>query len=238
MVMETLIAGAARLGVQLTAEQAAQFETYYRELVDWNQRFNLTRITGYEEAQVKHFLDSLTVCLAWPSTPAVRFVDIGSGAGLPGIPLKIVYPDAEALLLEATTKKTVFLKHVVGVLGLSGVEVHAGRAEDVARDPAYRERFDLALARAVASLPALVEMGLPFCAVGGRFVAQKKGDITAEVAQSLKAARLMGGRVVKSHPVDLPELADGRYLIIYEKTARTPGAYPRRPGLPASKPLL
>ena len=182
--MEKLKSGAQKLGLHLSQQQLELFEMYYRELVDWNRKINLTRITGYEEVQLKHFLDSLTVTLATKPLAggeSLSVIDVGTGAGLPGIPLKILLPDIRIVLLEATAKKTKFLHHVVATLGLNDVEIVVGRAEEVAHNARYRERFDLVLSRAVASLSTLVELTLPFCAVGGSFVAQKKGNIEQEV---------------------------------------------------------
>src|SRR3972149_8124268 len=204
--MEKLKSGAAGLGIHLTEQQLEKFETYYRELAAWNEIINLTSITGYEDVQVKHFLDSLTVTAALPpDAPGknLSVIDIGTGAGLPGIPLKIVLPGVRLVLLEATVQKTKFLQHLLAQLDLADVEVVTGRAEEVARDNRYRERFDLALSRAVAALPALSELALPFCAIGGAFVAQKKGDISLELARARKAIELLGGRLREIMPVSL-----------------------------------
>jgi len=239
--MEKLKAGARELGLELTPAQLEQFDSYYKELIDWNGRVNLTAITEYEEIQLKHFLDSLTIILAWPPQATqkdLRIIDVGTGAGLPGIPLKIAFPAIELVLLEATAKKADFLSHIVQKLGLDGVEVVAGRAEDVAHQPHYREKFDLALSRAVAALPALVELTLPFCAVGGSFIAQKKGAINEEIDRAGRAISLLGGSLREVRRVDLPPLPNERYLVIIDKLSPTPEKYPRRPGLPAKRPLL
>ena len=195
-------------------------------------------ITDHSEVQLKHFLDALTVTLVWPAKPNPRVIDIGTGAGIPGIPLKILRPEIMLVLLEATAKKTVFLKHIVDTLEVSGVEIMAGRAEDLAHDARYRERCDLALARAVASLPALVELTLPFCAIGGRFISQKKGNVDEEINQSLKATKLMGGRLLEVKKIEMTEFPDQRCLVVYEKVAPTPKEYPRRSGMPATKPIV
>lgn len=239
--MDKLAAGVAGLGLKLTDEQLGQFETFYHELVDWNQKFNLTAITAYDEVQIKHFLDSLSVVLALPhvSPPqGYRAIDIGSGAGLPGIPLKITFPGIKLALLEATRKKAGFLEHVRTTLGLKDVEVVAQRAEETAHLAAYREKFDLALVRAVAALPALVEISLPFLRVGGRLIAQKKGDIGDEVASAKTAVKLLGGNLIEVKPIEIPELTDNRFLVVIDKVSPSPKIYPRRPGLPAKQPLL
>ncbi|HEY83399.1 MAG TPA: 16S rRNA (guanine(527)-N(7))-methyltransferase RsmG [Dehalococcoidia bacterium] len=237
--MEKLAAGAGKLGLSLTGQQLAQFEIYYQELVAYNQRMNLTAITEYEEVQLKHFLDSLSVVLALepPLGEGFSLIDVGSGAGLPGIPLKIALPELKLVLLEATAKKAAFLRHVKDKLGLDEVEVVCGRAEDIAHEAGYREQFTLVVSRAVARLATLVELALPFCAPGGRFIAQKKGDITREVADAARAIELVGGELREIKGVDLEELADARWLVIIDKVAPTPQQYPRRPGIPAKRPL-
>ena len=239
--MEKLEAGAQKLGLPLTPEQLEQFVIYYRELADWNQRLNLTSITGHEEVQIKHFLDSLTVTLALEppfDESSFRLIDIGTGAGLPGIPLKIVLPTIKLVLLEATAKKADFLRHLKDRLGLADVEVVVGRAEEVAHQAQYREQFDLVLSRAVASLPALVELTLPFCRVRGSFIAQKKGDIEGEVYRADRAIRLLGGSLREVKRVDLEEFTDERFLVIIDKVQPTPANYPRRPGIPAKRPIV
>jgi len=238
--MKILISGAAKLGLKLSDEQLSRFETFYRELIDWNKKFNLTAITDYEEVQTKHFLDSLSIVLALPEVPppqGYKVIDIGTGAGLPGIPLKIVFPQIKLALLEATRKKAGFLEHIKAVLGLNDVEVVIARAEEAAHLAACRAQFDLALGRAVAALPALVEITLPFLRVGGRLIAQKKGDISEEVASAKTAIKKLGGTLREIKRIELPELADDRYLIVIDKVAPSPAIYPRRPGLPAKQPL-
>jgi len=236
--MEKLIKGAKKLGITLSTQQIGQFETYYRKLVDWNQRMNLTSITDYEGVQVRHFLDSLTVATAVGERRDISVMDVGAGAGLPGIPLKILWPEIRLVLLEATAKKAGFLQHLIGELGLENVAVLVGRAEVKAHDIKYREGFDVVLSRAVAALPALAELTLPFCAVGGRFIAQKKGETGAEVEQASKAITVMGGSIREVKRLDIPELDDTRYLIVIDKVAATPEKYPRRPGIPAKRPIV
>jgi len=240
-IMEKLNAGAIKLGLQLRPRQLEQFHLYYQELVDWNKQVNLTAITDYEEVQIKHFLDSLTVTLAWQraiSSADFRLIDVGTGAGLPGVPLKILLPDIKLVLLEATAKKAAFLHHLKQKLGLDDVEIVVGRAEEIAHETQYRERFDIVLSRAVAPLPTLVELTLPFCAIGGSFIAQKKGAIDLEVSNSTKAISLLGGSLPEVKRIDLEEFADERYLVIIDKVAPTPKLYPRRPGMPAKRPLV
>lgn len=236
--MEKLNAAAQKLGIALGREQLEQFDSYYRELVDWNQKINLTSITSYEEVQIKHFLDSLTVALAIkPSAVDFGVIDVGTGAGLPGIPLKILLPGIRLVLLEATAKKAKFLHHLIAELGLDNVEVVIGRAEDIAHDAQYREKFELVLSRAVAPLPTLVELTLPFCNVGGSIIAQKKGDLESELSQASRAITVLGGSLREVKPIDIPELGDKRFLIVIDKVMPTPSQYPRRPGMPAKRPI-
>ncbi|HEY79050.1 MAG TPA: 16S rRNA (guanine(527)-N(7))-methyltransferase RsmG [Dehalococcoidia bacterium] len=238
--MEKLTSGAIKLGFPLSSGQLEQFSIYYRELTTWNKRINLTRITNPQEVPVKHFLDSLTITLAFsrplPDT-GLRVIDVGSGAGLPGIPLKLLLPGIRLVLLEATRKKAAFLEHIRDRLGLENTEIVIGRAETVGHDSRYREAFDLVLSRAVARLPALVELTLPFCAIGGRFIAQKKGAITREIDEAAGAIKSLGGSLREIKRVELEELGDERYLIVIDKVAPTAGTYPRRPGIPVKRPL-
>ena len=240
-IVEKLNAGAIKLGLHLNPGQLEQFHIYYQELSDWNKRVNLTAITGYEDVQIKHFLDSLTVTLAWQQTTGntdFRLIDVGTGAGIPGLPLKILLPDIRLVLLEATAKKAAFLHYLKQKLGLNDVEIVTGRAEEVAHQAQYRERFDIVLSRAVARLPTLVELTLPFCAIGGSFIAQKKGAIDPEISSATKAISLLGGNLRQVKRVDLEEFTDERWLIIIDKLSPTPELYPRRPSIPAKRPLV
>lgn len=235
--MDKLISGAAKLGVELTPAQVSGFEVYYRELVEWNRRVNLTAIVDYEGVQVRHFLDSLTVAPLIGDKPC-RLLDVGSGAGFPGVPLKIACPAIGLTLVESVNKKAAFLRHLVDLLGLDGVEVIAGRAETLAHDERYRGRFDVVLSRGVASLATLAELSLPFCCVGGVFVAMKKGDIGDEVASSEKAIEILGGKLAEVRPVELDEFrGEKRSLVLVDKLEPTPDKYPRRPGIPCKRPL-
>ncbi len=226
--------------MNLTPEQLQKFEVYYRELVEWNIRVNLTSITGYEEVQITHFLDSLTVVSGLPSPQPdkqLSITDVGTGAGLPGIPLRIVLPEIRLVLLEATAKKAEFLRHITAKLELDNVEIVRGRAEEVAHDDLYREKFDMVVSRALAPMNVLAELTLPFCAIGGRLIAQKKGDISQEMNQSSRAVKYLGGEVSEVLDVTLDEFDDDRRLVIIDKVKATPSKYPRRPGIPAKKPI-
>jgi len=239
--MKRLIEGAGKLGIELNARQVKQFELYYQELIEWNKKINLTAITDYYSVQVKHFLDSLTVTLALPAKELEKsdfnIIDIGTGAGFPGVPLKILLPQPRLILIEPTIKKTAFLHHIIRKLDLQNVEVLNSRAEEAAHLPLYREQFALALSRAVALLPALVELTLPFCQVGGRFIAQKKGNVDQEVDRAEKAIATLGGKLDQIKKMELDAFDDARYLVIIDKIYRTPNKYPRRPGVPKRRPI-
>lgn len=234
--METLARGAQALGLPLTPHQRGLFETYYRELTDWNRRINLTAIVGYQKVQTRHFLDSLSVALALPPG-ASRVIDIGTGAGFPGVPLKIALPHLHMVLVESVAKKTAFLRHLLSSLGLEGVEVLTGRAEEAAHRPGYREAFDAVLSRAVAPLTVIAELALPLARMGGRAIAQKKGDISAELTSATRAITVMGGRVLEVREVPAAGL-EGHLVVVLEKVSPTPEAYPRRAGLPAKRPIM
>ncbi|MBE9508899.1 MAG: 16S rRNA (guanine(527)-N(7))-methyltransferase RsmG [Chloroflexi bacterium] len=239
--MDPLIAGTREIDVTLTDEHLTAFETCYRELVDWNQRFNLTAITDWEGVLVRHFLDSLSCLKALPQAEleaGARVVDVGTGAGFPGLALKIVCPGMRLTLLEATRKKVAFLEHMARVLGLKQVEVIHGRAEKLGRDPSRREQYDWALARAVAEMPTLVEYLLPLVRVGGAILAQKGEGAAAEVHGAEAAIVALGGRVRQLMPVELRGLAETRYLVVVDKVAATPEKYPRRSGIPRKSPIV
>jgi len=225
------------LGIRLSPRHLACFERYEKELMDWNTRLNLTAIRESEGIRAKHFLDSLSCLLAWRENVPGSLIDIGTGAGFPGIPLKILYPSMELTLVESVGKKTEFCRHVTGVLGLERVEVLQSRAEEVGQMAKHRERYNWAAARAVASLPILVEYLLPLVRVGGGMLAQKGESGPAEAQAAENAIRLLGGRLRQVIKVDLPGVADDRYLVVIDKVAATPPNYPRRVGIPAKKPL-
>jgi len=236
--MEKLIHEAQELfNVHMTGRQVMSLITYEKELIDWNQKFNLTAIRDVESIRTKHFLDSFSCVLAWKADPPHRVIDVGTGAGFPGIPLKILYPNMELTLVESVGKKAMFCQHIVSVLGLEHVNVVHSRVEDLGQDPEHRESYDWALARAVAKLNILSEYLLPLVEIGGRMLALKGESGPAEAQSAEKAMKILGGKLEQLIPVNLPGLADDRYLVIVEKAARTPSKYPRKSGVPTKQPL-
>lgn len=233
--MDLLATTAAGWGVALTPAQLDQFAAYAAELRRWNERVNLTAITDERGIVSRHFLDSLRCALSWGEAPA-SLIDIGAGAGFPGLPLKLLRPEIRLTLVESVAKKAAFLRHIAELLGLAGVEVVVGRAETIGRDPAHRERYDVSVARAVAELRVLAEYCLPLCRVGGRFLAPKGARIEEEVQAAQPAIERLGGRLVDVERVDIPGL-ELRALVVVEKIGATPPQYPRAPGVPAKRPL-
>ena len=226
-----------QLGIRLSRAQLSALSLYERELVDWNTRFNLTAIRDPQEIHIKHFLDSLTCLVALRESFVGRLIDIGTGAGFPGIPLKIVYPKMQLTLVESVGKKAEFCRHVVKILDLQGVEVVQERAETLGQDPSYREQYDWAVARAVAVLPVLAEYLLPLVRVGGGMLAMKGESGPAEAHTAEHAIRMLGGHLRQLFPVTLPGVAEERYLVVIDKVAATPIGYPRKVGVPAKRPL-
>lgn len=229
--------GAAELGFSLSNDQLASFGRYQELLISWNRRLNLTTVDDAAGIQKRHFLDSLTCATVTGDLNGQRLVDVGSGAGFPGLPLKILFDSLELTLIESVAKKARFLEAVVESLGLSGVQVLAERAEAIAHQPQHRQGYDWAVARAVASLPVLLEYLLPFCRLGGRALAQKGGGVAHEVKKAQNALKVLGGGPASLHPVVLPGVLDQGYLVVVEKIAPTPVDYPRSSGRPAKRPL-
>jgi len=225
----------AAWGLPLDARQLDQFATYSQELRRWNARVNLTAITDEHEIVTRHFLDSLRCALSWGASPN-SLIDVGTGAGFPGLPLKILRPSLRLTLVESIEKKAAFLRHVAAELQLNGVDVLVARAEAVGRDVAHRERYDLAIARAVAELRVLAEYCLPLCRVDGRFLAPKGTQIEGEVQSAQTGIARLGGRIAAVEDVDLPGV-ERRLLVAVDKVAPTPPEYPRGVGVPAKRPL-
>lgn len=245
--LSCLQAAARAVGVHLTARDLDHFRQFGAMLVRENARMNLTAITAPHDVQLRHFADSLSVVPAVDAyvrliggdvamLSTVRVLDVGSGAGFPGLPLAIVRPRVAVTLLEATGKKVAFIRRVADDLGLDNVTALNFRAEEAAHHPTLRGQTDIVLARAVARLPVLLEYCLPFVRPGGFALAMKSGDLTDELAEGEHAARVLGGTIRGVEPVPLPELA-GHVLVRVEKTGETPAQYPRRPGIPAKRPL-
>jgi 16S rRNA (guanine527-N7)-methyltransferase len=245
--MERLATSAAQMGLVLSPAQVAAFQTYLDELLAWNEQFNLTAITDPAQVETRHFLDSLALIPALAAhegipVPALlsrplRIVDVGAGAGFPGLALRIVWPRARFALIEATGKKVRFLDHVAEKLGLGDTLRIQGRAEELALREPHRAGYDLVLARAVAALPTLVEYLLPLAKRGGRVVAYKGSAAHEEALCAEQGIRTLGGRLSKLIPAEIPGLAETRVLVLIDKVAQTPDGYPRGRGLPRKQPL-
>ena len=231
--------GAAALGVDLSPSQIAQFATYLDGLAQWNARTNLTSPAALADAVRVHVLDSLTLApLVTREAPgAARLVDVGSGAGFPGLALKVAMPGLHVVLVEATRKKATFLEWVVRELGLEGVEVRAERAESLGHVSAYRETFDVATARAVGALPVVLELTLPLCRVGGVLLAPRGTDAAREADDAARASRELGGDTPRAEPTLSVGGVERTAVVIVRKIGPTPSRYPRRDGMPAKRPL-
>lgn len=245
--MERLVSGMTQMGLSLAPAQIAAFERYTDELLEWNQRFNLTAVTERDQVEIRHYLDSLSllpalsslegISLATLSGRGLQAVDVGAGAGLPGLALRIAWPKLRLSLIEATGKKVRFMQHVASLLNLTDVQIIQGRAEELALRAPLRAAFDLVLARAVAPLPTLVEYLLPLAHRGGCIVAYKGSAAHEEALAAEHAIRLLGGRLRKLIPVEVPGLAETRVLVVIDKISQTPEGYPRGRGLPRKQPL-
>lgn len=224
-------------GIELSEEQLSAFNRYYQLLVEWNEKMNLTAITEPQEVAVKHMIDSLSCYDTAFFAQNAKMVDVGTGAGFPGIPLKIFRPDLQLTLVDSLNKRLTFLQCVIAELGLTDVTVVHARAEEGARKRELRDKFDVALSRAVARLNVLSELCLPFVAPGGCFIALKGAQYEEEVKEAQQAIRVLGGKLIKTQPVKLPGLDDKRAVVYIRKEKPTPGVYPRKPGTPEKKPL-
>ena len=235
---EILAARAAEVGIPLTAEQIGQFSVYHEMLLDWNTRMNLTALTAPEDVAVKHIIDSLTAYDAALFDGARTLIDVGTGAGLPGIPLAVYAPHLTVTLLDSLNKRVRFLTEVTAAMGLQNVRCIHARAEETARTAEHRAAYDIVVSRAVARLPVLLEYTLPFVRVGGTLLALKGRAYAEEQKEARRAAEVLGGGRITARPVHLPGLDDVRAILTVTKERQTPAAYPRGGGAPARRPLL
>ena len=225
------------LGIALTDKQKQQFDKFYELLVEWNKVMNLTGITEYEEVNEKHFVDSLSIVKALDMKSVKSVIDVGTGAGFPGIPLKIAFPHLKVVLLDSLNKRINFLNTVIAELGLTDIKTIHGRAEDYAKQTEYREKFDLCVSRAVANLSTLSEYCLPYVSADGLFVPYKSGEIDEELENSKKAVKILSGKIENVVKFQLPGTEIGRSFVKVRKIANTNKKYPRKAGLPAKEPL-
>ncbi len=225
------------IGLRLSEQQVARLQAYADELAAWNQRFSLTAISEPEKIRIKHFLDSFTPYLVMKNLPGRRVIDIGTGAGFPGIPLKILLPEIEVILVDSIGKKTAFCEHIVRHLGLEGIQVVRERVERLGQDQTFREQFDWAIARAVAHLSTLSEYLLPLVKVNGKMLAMKGAQGPQEAQEAENALSMLGGDLQQVLEIKLPGVVEHRYLITILKKASTPDQYPRRVGIPGKRPL-
>ena len=223
------------IGIQLSDEQIEQFLTYYEMLIEKNKVMNLTAITDFDEVLEKHFEDSLSLIKAVDLEKSQAVIDLGTGAGFPGIPLKIAFPNLQITLADSLNKRILFLDDVIRELGLTGIDTVHGRAEDLAKNSNYREKFDLCVSRAVANLSTLSEYCLPFVKIGGKFISYKAGECDEEVAASKSSVFLLGGKISDIKKFELGE--SGRAFVIIDKVSGTPKKYPRKAGTPSKDPL-
>ncbi len=223
------------IGIELTNSQLNAFETYYDMLIDRNKVMNLTAITEFDEVMDKHFLDSVYLFRSIELKADYKLIDIGTGAGFPGIPLKIVFPELKITLLDSLNKRVGFLNDVIDELNLNDIEAIHGRAEDIARDKTYRASYDIAVSRAVANLSTLSEYCLPFVKIGGKFVSYKSGDCADEVDNAKAAIHLLGGKINKIDEFSYSN--NSRSFIVIDKVMNISNKYPRKAGLPSKKPL-
>lgn len=226
-----------KIGCEPNDLQCEQLNNFHKILCEWNEFMNLTGITEYNEVVIKHFVDSLAVNCVYLFKKTDRVVDIGTGAGFPGIPLKIMYPDTRFTLLDSLNKRIKFLDEVIRINSLDGIETLHGRAEDYARDKNYREAFDVCVSRAVANLSTLSEYCLPYVKVGGVFISYKAGQLDEELKASERAIKLLGGEIKEVHKLTLPDTDIDRTFVVIKKTAATSKKYPRKAGLPSKEPL-
>ena len=229
--------GCKELGITLDEIQKKQFTDFYEYLVEKNKVMNLTGITEFQEVLIKHFLDSLACVKAVDMSQIKRIMDIGTGAGFPGVPLKIAFPHLEACLLDSLKKRVNFLEETFQMLKLENITAIHGRAEEYAKNKQYRETYDLCVSRAVSNLATLSEYCLPYVKTGGYFISYKSGTVQEEVEQAQKAVKILGGKIQDVVYFQLPDSEIQRSLVVIEKIKATPGRYPRKAGTPLKEPL-
>jgi len=227
--------GLANLKLELTEKQIEQFLKYYEMLIEKNKVMNLTAITEYDEVIEKHFLDSISLCQVYDLSKPVKILDMGTGAGFPGVPLKIAFPEVEITLADSLNKRIKFLDEVVAELGLEKVTTIHARAEELARNKEHRESYDLVVSRAVANLSTLGEYCIPFVKMGGNFISYKSGEVEEEVNAAEKAIKILGGQIKDVYKFDLSD--QKRSFVTIEKIKTTPKTYPRKAGTPSKEPL-
>ncbi|OIJ17000.1 16S rRNA (guanine(527)-N(7))-methyltransferase RsmG [Anaerobacillus alkalilacustris] len=224
-------------GISLNDTQMEQFNTYFQELVEWNNKMNLTAITDEDGVYLKHFYDSISAAFYQDFSKPFHLVDVGAGAGFPSIPIKICFPHLKVTIVDSLNKRISFLQHLVNSLGLSDVSLFHDRAETFAKKKEHREKYDLVIARAVARMPVLAELCLPLAKVGGSFLAMKGPEVVNEITDAKKAIATLGGEVVANESLLLPFEESTRHFVFIEKRKTTPKHYPRKPGTPNKQPL-
>lgn len=229
--------GLSSIGITLDEKQTSQFMKYYELLVEWNSFMNLTAITEFDDVCLKHFVDSLSLCKVIDCNKNLSVIDVGTGAGFPGIPLKIAFPELEVTLLDSLGKRVKFLNEVIDQIGLSGISAIHGRAEDYAKPDKLREHFDVCVSRAVANLSTLSEYCLPYVKKGGFFVSYKSEKVQEESEKAKRAIQILGGEVYKQEEFTLPDSDIYRNLFVIKKVDITPKKYPRKAGLPSKEPI-
>jgi len=233
---ELLLKGAAEFNVSITDDMAEKFFSYMSLLKDWNERVNLTSIIEDKEIIIKHFIDSLSI-VPYLESKGTTLADLGTGAGFPGLPVKIVRRDVDVTLMDSLLKRLSFLEEVISTLELENIRTIHGRAEDLGQNPDFREKFDVVTARAVAEMPVLLEYCLPLVKTGGIFIAMKGSQVEEELDGSKKALSTLGGEIVKVDKINLPDLGHERNIILIKKFRQTPTGYPRKAGKPSKSPL-